>query len=88
MIGLSGREIFSGSGKTGSQPLSSGVTKFKLSYFDGKEYHSTWNSGKEGSEEGLLPKAVFLDFQLSGQKSNEGRIFRHDYHAVFEIKNN
>ena len=83
-----GREIFSGFGKTGSQPLSSGVTKFKLSYFDGKDYRSTWNSGKEGSEEELLPKAVFLDFQLSGQKSNEGRIFCRDYHAVFEIKNN
>ena len=84
----SGRKNLSGSGKTGSQPLSSGVTKFKLSYFDGKNYRSTWNSGKEGSEEELLPKAVFLNFQLSGQKSNEGRIFRRDYHAIFEIKNN
>ncbi|MFH1903118.1 MAG: prepilin-type N-terminal cleavage/methylation domain-containing protein [Candidatus Omnitrophota bacterium] len=84
----SGRKNLSGSGKTGSQPLSGGVTKFKLSYFDGKDYRPTWNSGKEGSEEGLLPKAVFLDFQLSGPKSNEGRIFRHDYHAIFEIKNN
>ena len=84
----SGREIFSGSGKTGSQPLSSGVTKFKLSYFDGKKDRSIWDSGKDGPEEGSLPKAVFLDFQLSGQKSFEGRIFRRDYHAVFEIKNN
>jgi prepilin-type N-terminal cleavage/methylation domain-containing protein len=83
-----GRRNLFDSGKTGSQPLSGGVTKFKLSYFDGKEYRSTWNSGKEGSDEGLLPKAVFLDFQLSGQKSNEGRIFRRDYHAIFEIKNN
>ncbi|MFA7329143.1 MAG: prepilin-type N-terminal cleavage/methylation domain-containing protein, partial [Candidatus Ratteibacteria bacterium] len=77
----SDRKNLSDSGKTGSQPLSHGVTKFKLSYFDGKDYRLSWNSGKEGSEEGLLPKAVFLDFQLSGQKSNEGRIFRRDYHA-------
>ncbi|MCX5641987.1 MAG: prepilin-type N-terminal cleavage/methylation domain-containing protein [Candidatus Omnitrophica bacterium] len=83
-----GRRIFSGSGKTGSQPLSGGVTKFKFSYFDGKECRLTWNSSKDGPEEDSLPKAVFLDFQLSGQKSDEGRIFCRDYHAVFEIKNN
>jgi len=82
------REFFSGSEKTGSQPLSGGVTKFRLSYFDGNERSPTWDSGKDSPEEGSLPKAVFLDFQLSGQKSGEGRVFRRDYHAVFEIKNN
>ena len=83
-----GPKIFSVSGKTGSQPLSGGVTKFRFSYFDGNEPRPAWDSSGEGPEKGTLPKAVFLDFQLSGQKSSEGRVFRRDYHAVFEIKNN